>query len=102
MKSIDLNKVNNSIHSLTSKSFLEIVNHQSIVNENEENIRLLNERLQLQNDQHQIQINQSNEQIVQLQNEKTQFLQQLQNIDQSINENEQLKDKITQVINSFH
>lgn len=35
---------------------LEIVNHQSIIKDNEENIRLLNERIQSNNDQYQIEV----------------------------------------------
>ncbi|CAF3987060.1 unnamed protein product, partial [Rotaria sordida] len=75
----------------------DIINHQLIVNQNEENIRLLNERIQTINDQHQTELTQTNERNEQLLNEKNQLIQQLENIEGSRNENEQLKEKINQL-----
>ncbi|CAF4965323.1 unnamed protein product, partial [Rotaria sp. Silwood1] len=74
-----------------------ILNHQSIINQNEENIRSLNERIQTLNDQHQAELIQTNERNEQLLNEKNQFLQQLQTIEESRDENQQLKEKIDQL-----
>ncbi|UJR31736.1 hypothetical protein I4U23_019216 [Adineta vaga] len=74
----------------------EILNHQSIINQNEENLRSLNDHLQAINDQHQIELTQSNERYEQVITEKNHTLEQLQNVEQSLAENEQLKEKLNQ------
>ncbi|CAF0737724.1 unnamed protein product [Adineta steineri] len=74
----------------------EVLNHQSIINQNEENVRSLNERIQAMNDQYQIDLTQSTERYDQILMEKNEILQQLQNAEQSLNENMELKEKINQ------
>ena len=85
-----------------------------MVNQHEESIRSLNEQIQTINEQHQAEVReilffeifihfsfqliQSNERYDELLNEKNQVLQQLQSVEQTLTENEQLKEKLNEVI----
>lgn len=85
-----------------------------MVNQHEESIRSLNEQIQTINQQHLtevreilssesfiyllFQLTQSNERYEEILSEKNQILQQLQSVEQTLTENEQLKEKLNEVM----